>query len=76
MFATNAPVAGEALQRIGQLFDVERAAMGLAAATALTRSPGLRASHRRWPGLVSRYLTRDDLRLGELAGAIPQLTSK
>ena len=26
--ATNAPIAGEALQRIGQLFDVERAAMG------------------------------------------------
>jgi transposase len=30
--ATNAPIAGEALQRIGQLFDVERAAMGRAAA--------------------------------------------
>ena len=28
--ATNAPIAGEALQRIGQLFDIERAAMGLA----------------------------------------------
>ena len=28
--ATIAPIAGEALQRIGQLFDVERAAMGLA----------------------------------------------
>ena len=27
--ATNAPIAGEALQRIGQLFDIERAAMGL-----------------------------------------------
>src|ERR1041385_7657747 len=27
---TNAPIAGEALQRIGQLFDVERTAMGLA----------------------------------------------
>lgn len=27
--ATNAPIAGEALQRIGQLFDVERTAMGL-----------------------------------------------
>jgi len=26
--ATNAPIAGEALQRIGQLFDIERAAMG------------------------------------------------
>ena len=26
---TNAPIAGEALQRIGQLFDVERTAMGL-----------------------------------------------
>jgi transposase len=26
--ATNAPIAGEALQRIGHLFDVERAAMG------------------------------------------------
>jgi hypothetical protein len=26
---TNAPIAGEALQRIGRLFDVERAAMGL-----------------------------------------------
>ncbi len=26
--ASNAPIAGEALQRIGQLFDVERAAMG------------------------------------------------
>jgi transposase len=33
--ATNAPIAGEALQRIGQLFDIERAAMG--------RSP----AHRR-----------------------------
>jgi transposase len=29
--ATKAPIAGEALQRIGQLFDIERAAMGLAA---------------------------------------------
>jgi transposase len=28
--ATNAPIAGEALQRIGQLFDIERAAMGWA----------------------------------------------
>ena len=28
--ATNAPIAGEALQRIGQLFDIERAAMGRA----------------------------------------------
>jgi transposase len=28
--ATSAPIAGEALQRIGQLFDIERAAMGLA----------------------------------------------
>jgi transposase len=28
--ATNAPIAGEALQRIGQLFDVERAATGRA----------------------------------------------
>jgi len=28
--ATNAPIAGEALQRIGQLFDVERAAIGRA----------------------------------------------
>jgi transposase len=27
--ATNAPIAGEALQRIGRLFDVERTAMGL-----------------------------------------------
>ena len=27
--STNAPIAGEALQRIGQLFDVERMAMGL-----------------------------------------------
>lgn len=27
--ATNAPIAGEALQRIGQLFDVERTVMGL-----------------------------------------------
>jgi transposase len=27
---TNAPIAGEALQRIGRLFDVERTAMGLA----------------------------------------------
>jgi transposase len=27
--ATNAPIAGEALRRIGQLFDIERAAMGL-----------------------------------------------
>jgi transposase len=26
--ATNAPIAGEALARIGQLFDIERAAMG------------------------------------------------
>jgi transposase len=26
--ASNAPIAGEALQRIGQLFDIERAAMG------------------------------------------------
>ena len=26
--ATNAPIAGEALERIGQLFDIERAAMG------------------------------------------------
>ena len=26
--ATNAPIAGEALQRIGQLFDIERAAIG------------------------------------------------
>jgi Transposase IS66 family len=26
--ATNAPIAGEALQRIGQLFDIERVAMG------------------------------------------------
>jgi transposase len=29
--ATNAPIAGEALQRIGQLFDIERAAMGRSA---------------------------------------------
>jgi transposase len=29
--ATNAPIASEALQRIGQLFDIERAAMGRAA---------------------------------------------
>jgi transposase len=28
--ASNAPIAGEALQRIGQLFDIERAAMGRA----------------------------------------------
>jgi transposase len=30
--ATNAPIAGEALQRIGQLFDIEHATMGRAAA--------------------------------------------
>jgi transposase len=30
--ATNAPIAGEALQRIGQLFDIERAIMGRPAA--------------------------------------------
>ena len=30
--ATNAPIAGEALQRIGQLFDIERAVMGRPAA--------------------------------------------
>ena len=29
--ATNAPIAGEALQRIGQLFNIERAAMGRSA---------------------------------------------
>ena len=29
--ATSAPIAGEALQRIGQLFDIERAAMGRSA---------------------------------------------
>jgi transposase len=29
--ATNAPIAGEVLQRIGQLFDIERASMGRAA---------------------------------------------
>jgi hypothetical protein len=33
--ASNAPIAGEALQRIGQLFDIERAAMGRPAAQRL-----------------------------------------
>jgi transposase len=37
--ATNAPIAGEALQRIGQLFDIERAAMG--------RSPAQRRQPRQ-----------------------------
>ena len=37
--ATNAPIAGEALQRIGQLFDIERAAMG--------RSPAQRRQARQ-----------------------------
>jgi transposase len=37
--ATNAPIAGDALARIGQLFDIERAAMG--------RSPQVRARIRQ-----------------------------
>ena len=37
--ATNAPIAGDALARMGQLFDIERAAMG--------RSPQVRARIRQ-----------------------------
>ena len=43
--ATNAPIAGEALQRIGQLFDIERAAMGSLA----RNSDGAFAKARRVP---------------------------
>jgi hypothetical protein len=55
--ATNAPIAGDALTRIGQLFDVERAAIGPLAARATT--------HSRWSALT-RYLDFPQVELRRL----------
>jgi len=60
--ATNAPIAGEALQRIGQLFDIERAAMGRPAAQRQLAQPECRTAPRRRPRHLLRHVPREDIR--------------
>jgi transposase len=60
--ATNAPIAGEALERIGQLFDIERAAMGRPAAQRQ-----LARQSAAWP-LIDALATFFDTSLVKISG--------